>query len=140
MKRIPLLAAVVLMLAQLSLPARAQSDTPKKPKNEITKLRKERKKSHTVKQVTVDPKKSPGKHAKNLSKNVNHEVNRESKDINHALKIKHKKKFKRRTTNAIQCALVVRAYPISRNRFELLRGSAAELKNRAEYAAAEKQR
>lgn len=58
---------------------------PKHPKNEITKLEKDRKTNPTVKQVTPDPKKSPGKHADNLSKNINHELNRESKDINHAL-------------------------------------------------------
>ncbi len=39
---------------------------------------------HTVRQVTPSPNKSPGKHADNLSKNVNHETNRISKDINHA--------------------------------------------------------
>src|SRR5258708_854380 len=49
---------------------------PKHPKNEITKLQKDRKTDPTVKQVTVDPKKSPGKHADNLSKNINHELNR----------------------------------------------------------------
>ncbi len=58
---------------------------PKHPKNEITKLEKDRKTNPTVKQVTPDPKKSPGKHADNLSKNVNHELNRESKDLNHVL-------------------------------------------------------
>jgi hypothetical protein len=58
---------------------------PKHPKNEITKLEKDRKTNDTVKQVTVDPKKSPGKHADNLSKNFNHELNRESKDLNHTL-------------------------------------------------------
>ncbi len=64
---------------------------PKHPKNEITKLEKGRKSDPTTKQVTVDPKKSPGKHADNLSKNVNHEANRESKDINHFLQGKKKK-------------------------------------------------
>jgi hypothetical protein len=58
---------------------------PKHPKNEITKLEKDRKTDPTVKQITPDPKKSPGKHADNLSKNVNHELNRESKDLNHTL-------------------------------------------------------
>ena len=47
------------------------------PKNEITKLEQDRKVDPTVRQVTPDPKKSPGKHADNLSKNVNHELNRE---------------------------------------------------------------
>lgn len=65
--------------------------TPKHPKNEITKLEKERKTNNTVKQVTPDPKKSPAKHADNLSKNVNHEINRESKDINHFFSGKKKK-------------------------------------------------
>jgi hypothetical protein len=64
---------------------------PKHPKNEVTKLEKERKTDPTVKQITPDPKKSPGKHADNLSKNVNHELNRESKDINHLLSGKKKK-------------------------------------------------
>ena len=63
---------------------------PKHPKNEITKLEKDRKTDPTVRQVTPDPKKSPGKHADNLSKNVNHEVNRASKDFNHALSGKKK--------------------------------------------------
>ena len=63
---------------------------PKHPKNEITKLEKDRKTNPTVKQITPDPKKSPGKHADNLSKNVNHEINRESKDINKVLSGKKK--------------------------------------------------
>ncbi len=63
---------------------------PKKPKNEITKLEKARKTDPATKQVTVDPKKSPGKHADNLSKNVNHELNRESKDINRVFQGKKK--------------------------------------------------
>lgn len=63
---------------------------PKHPKNEITKLEKDRKTNNTVKQVTPDPKKSPGKHADNLSKNVNHELNRESKDVNHFFQGKKK--------------------------------------------------
>ncbi len=62
------------------------------PKNEITKLEHDRKTDPTVRQVTPDPKKSPGKHADNLSKNVNHELNRESKDINHLFQGKKKKK------------------------------------------------
>ena len=60
------------------------------PKNTITQLRADRKKDHTVRQITPDPKKSPGKHADNLSKNVNHEVNRESKGINHFFQGKKK--------------------------------------------------
>src|ERR1041385_748333 len=51
------------------------------PKNEITKLEKDRQSDHAVRQVTPDPHKSPGKHADNLSKNVNHEANREAKDV-----------------------------------------------------------
>ena len=58
---------------------------PKHPKNEITKLQKDRKTDPTVKQVTVDPRKVRGKHADNLSKNINHELNRKSKDLNHTL-------------------------------------------------------
>lgn len=58
---------------------------PAKPKNEITKMEKDRQKDPTVRQVTPDPKKSPGEHADNLSKNINHEANRESKDINNSL-------------------------------------------------------
>lgn len=64
---------------------------PAHPKNEITKLEKDRKMDPTVKQITPDPKKSPGKHADNLSKNVNHELNRESKNLNHMLSGKKKK-------------------------------------------------
>jgi hypothetical protein len=63
---------------------------PAHPKNEITKVEKARKEDNTVRQVTPDPKKSPGKHADNLSKNVNHEVNRQSKDINHFFQGKKK--------------------------------------------------
>jgi hypothetical protein len=65
--------------------AEQKQDEPQ-PKNEITKVREARKDDKTVRQVTPDPKKSPAKHADNLSKNVNHEVNRESKDINHGTK------------------------------------------------------
>ncbi len=57
-----------------------------KPKNEITKIEKARKEDHTTKQVTVDPKKSPGKHADNLSKNVNRDANRNSKNVNNGIK------------------------------------------------------
>lgn len=84
MKRTVLLLALLLGLGQTIAPAHAQKSKAK-PKNEITKLEKARKKDHTVRQVTPDPKKSPGKHADNLSKNVNHEVNRESKDFNHTM-------------------------------------------------------
>ena len=89
MKKIvaPLLA--ILALSQIVAPAVAQD---KKPKNAISQLKKNRKKHHSTRQVTPDPKKSPGKHGDNLSKNVNHELNRESKDINHAFQNKPKKK------------------------------------------------
>ncbi len=104
MKTNALLLVALFAMATAVLPATAQTSTttkhhtrhhtkkhvkkhgmPAHPKNEITKLEKDRKTNSTVKQVTPDPKKSPGKHADNLSKNVNHELNRESKDINHAL-------------------------------------------------------
>ncbi len=100
MKMNPLLLFALLGTAAFVLPANAQTSSgkmttkkhhtkkhamPKHPKNEITKLEKDRKTNPTVKQVTPDPKKSPGKHADNLSKNVNHELNRESKDLNHTL-------------------------------------------------------
>jgi hypothetical protein len=51
------------------------------PKNEISKIDKDRKTDPTVRQVTPDPNKSPGEHTNNLSKNVNHEANREAKDV-----------------------------------------------------------
>lgn len=87
MKTPILLVAAALALSLQSAPSFAQTHKhkTKKPKNEITKLEKARKTDHTVRQVTPDPKKSPGKHADNLSKNVNHEVNRESKDFNHTM-------------------------------------------------------
>jgi hypothetical protein len=85
---IPLLAAV-LALGQIAATSDAQTHHrirhKHKPKNEITKLEKARHEDHTTRQVTPDPKKSPGKHTDNLSKNVNHEVNRESKDFNHGV-------------------------------------------------------
>ena len=89
MKRIiaPLLA--ILALTQIAAPTFAQD---KKPKNAISQLKKNRKKHHVTRQVTPAPQKSPGKHADNLSKNVNHELNRESKDINHTFQNHPKKK------------------------------------------------
>jgi len=51
------------------------------PKNDISKLEKDRKTDHTVRQVTPDPKKSPGQHVKNFSKNVNHETKREVHNV-----------------------------------------------------------
>ncbi len=83
MKSIAVLAIVLFGLGQSVLTAGAQE--PEKPKNEVTKLDKARKTDKNTRQVTPDPKKSPGKHAKNLSRNVNHEVNRTSKHINHIL-------------------------------------------------------
>ncbi len=82
-----LLLTAIFGLGQIAISAGAQQTSkPKpKPKNEVTKVIKARKRDHTVRQVTPDPKKSPGKHTDNLSKNVNHETNRESKDFNHGL-------------------------------------------------------
>ena len=109
MKTTTLLALALLGTVSVVFPAIAQTHHTKKhnkhhtmshtkqhampahPKNEITKLEKDRKTDPTVRQVTPDPKKSPGKHADNLSKNVNHELNRESKDINHLFSGKKKK-------------------------------------------------
>ena len=93
MKSTALLLVALLGIVPLAVPAGAQNSSHAKPKNEITKLKKARKTNHTVRQITPDPKKSPGKHADNLSKNVNHEINRESKDVNHFFqgKGKHKK-------------------------------------------------
>ena len=86
-----LLLAAAIGLGQIAAPASAQQ-AHKKPKSEVTKIRKARKKHRAARQVLPDPKKSPGKHADNLSKNANHEVNRESKDINHTFQSKKKKK------------------------------------------------
>jgi hypothetical protein len=91
MKRLAMLLAGLVAVAPLAAPAYAQK-TNKEPKSEITKLRKARKTDRTVRQVTPDPKKSPGKHADNLSKNVNHELDRTSKNINHFFQGKKKKK------------------------------------------------
>jgi hypothetical protein len=90
MRKLALIGCIIAFAPGI-VPALAQDNG--KPKNEVTKLKKARKEDHTVRQVTPDPKKSPGKHADNLSKNVNHELNRESKDINHVFqgKKKHKK-------------------------------------------------
>lgn len=89
MKNVMMLVSAALVLGQIAIPAGAQSTHvtrhKHKPKNEITKLEHARKTNHTVRQVTPDPKKSPGAHADGLSKNVNHEVNRESKDVNHGM-------------------------------------------------------
>ena len=87
MKNTILLLSAAIALAQITAPAVAQSHHRhhRKPKSQITELRAARHRDHTVRQVTPDPKKSPGKHADNLSKNVNHEVNRESKGFNHGI-------------------------------------------------------
>ena len=95
MKTTTLLLIAFFGLTQIAGPSGAQThkkNTQHKPKNTISQIRKARKRNHTVRQVTVDPKKSPGKHLDNLSKNVNHEVNRESKDVNHFFQGKKKKK------------------------------------------------
>ena len=81
MKTIAIVSVVLFGLGLCGVSSRAQ--TPEKPKNEVTKLEKARSTDRTTKQVTPDPKKSPGKHAKNLSRNVNHEAKRTSKHINH---------------------------------------------------------
>ena len=83
-----IIAAAVLM--SLSAGGALAQNSTSKPKNEINKLDKARHTDRTTRQVTPSPKKSPAKHAKNLSKNVNHELNRESKNINHALQGKKK--------------------------------------------------
>jgi hypothetical protein len=80
------------LLAQNPPKHKPKHKPPHKPKNEITKIEKARATDHTAKQVLPDPKKSPGKHADNLSKNINHELNRESKDLNHLFQGKKKKK------------------------------------------------
>ena len=97
MKSTALLLIAFFGLAQIAAPSGAQThkkahaNKQHKPKNTISQLRQDRKTNHTVRQVTVDPKKSPGKHIDNLSKNVNHEINRESKDVNHFFQGKKKK-------------------------------------------------
>ena len=83
MKTTLMLFAAVFSLGQIAITASAQTQT--QPKNDVNKVEKDRQDNHTVKQVTPDPKKSPGTHANNLSKNANHETNRESKDVNHAV-------------------------------------------------------
>src|SRR5579872_6910106 len=98
MKTTVLLLAAALGMGQATVPALAQtSHHHHKPKNEISKLEKARRTNHTTRQVTVSPKKSPGKHADNLSKNVNHETNRESKDFNHSMN-----KFSKGVNHAFQ--------------------------------------
>lgn len=100
MKKLILPLVFAFMVGQFAMPAEAQTDkkpitktTKKKPlKNEFSKLRRARKANRTVRQVTLDPKKSPGKHADDISKNINREVNRESKDVNHFFQGKKKKK------------------------------------------------
>jgi hypothetical protein len=90
MKTIALLCVLAFGLGQCAIPACGQQKSDTKPKSDAktkngsTKVENARQNNHTVRQVTPDPKKSPGKHADNLSKNVNHEVNRESKDVNHS--------------------------------------------------------
>ncbi|HLK57027.1 MAG TPA: hypothetical protein VKU00_10705 [Chthonomonadaceae bacterium] len=90
MKTITLLLMAFLGLTQMTSPASAQTHKQHKPKNTISQIRHARRTNHTVRQITPDPKKSPGKHADNLSKNVNHEINRESKDVNHFFQGKKK--------------------------------------------------
>ncbi len=95
MQKLILPLALAFVVGQFAMPAQAQTDTDKKPitkttpkptkkkkplKNEMSKLKRARKEDRTVRQVTADPKKNP---AKDVSKNINHELNRESKDVNH---------------------------------------------------------
>jgi len=80
------------LLAQTQSKHKPKESHPAKPKNEITKVEKARATNNTARQTLPDPKKSPGKHADNLSKNINHEINRQSKDINHLFQGKTKKK------------------------------------------------
>ena len=89
MKKLGISVLAFLALGLIVMPSFAQDGA--KPKNEVSKLHHARKTDHAVRQVTPDPKKSPGKHAKNLSKNVNHEENRESKKINKMFQGKEKK-------------------------------------------------
>ena len=88
MKRFAISTVVLFAFALTALPSLAQDSS--KPKNEVSKIHHARKTDKTTRQVTLDPKKSPGKHAKNLSKNINHELNRESKDVNKAFQGKKK--------------------------------------------------
>ena len=98
MKRLTMLIAVACAATQCALLAqhppkhKPKHKPPHKPKNEITKIEKARATDHTARQVLPSPKKSPGEHADKLSKNVNHELNRESKDFNHLFQGKKKKK------------------------------------------------
>lgn len=97
MKPSILLLAALIGLSQIAATANAQQPKkvhhthhlrnagPAHPKNEFSKLRRERRTNHTVRQMTVDPKVSPGKHASHLGRNVNNEVNRESKGFNHGV-------------------------------------------------------
>src|SRR5947209_7433588 len=82
MRKLAILIAALFGLGLSTSMVQAQDPT-KKPKSEEAKIRKARKEDPTTRQVTVDPKKSPDKHTKNLSKNVNHEANRSSKRLNH---------------------------------------------------------
>jgi hypothetical protein len=92
------LLVAALGLCQLSFSAGAQEHHKTKYRSEISKLKHARKTDHAVRQVTVDPKKSPGKHADNASKTINHELNRESKDFNHFFQGKSKHKSKKTVT------------------------------------------
>ena len=90
MSKIALLLVALSAVGLCIVPAGAQDSGNTKPKSEVTKLRKARNTDPTVRQVTPDPKKSPAKHTDNLSKNVNHELNRTSKHINHFFRGKKK--------------------------------------------------
>lgn len=93
------LATLCILVAPAVLTANAQD----KPQNTISQIEKDRKDDHTVRQVTPDPKKSPGKHADNLSKNVNHEMNRSSKHVNRtARKDSHALSHARHTDHTVR--------------------------------------
>lgn len=109
MKTTAILLAAVMGFCLVSVSASAQEHAktaqehhktaPKhrktKYRSEISKLKQARKTDHSTRQITVDPKVSPGKHADNASKTINHEINRESKDFNHFFQGKSKHKSKK---------------------------------------------
>ena len=80
-KRVALAALCSLCVGAATVHAQTTPPTPPK-QSEASKLEADRTANHTVKQVTPNPTKSPAKHADNLSKNVNHEMNRSSKHVN----------------------------------------------------------
>ena len=85
MKRLTAILSV-LAFGMTMTPVMAQDSKPKSTGGQIDQARKQ---DHTTRQVTPDPKKSPGKHADNLSKNVNHEMTRTSDHVSRMFKTKH---------------------------------------------------